>query len=162
MSVYTAITGTITPALATDNWTLSAGANGATTTNSGRIVSVHWSGEVTTSTAMETEVKRPTTASTGAATNITAGRTHPNAIASGSGLLNAAISWATTDPTIPGVGVGVLIGSSWNAHGGIFYWHAGNFDEEFACIGGLLTGQISCRNFTGTGASNYGLGWRED
>ena len=158
MSVYSALRSTITPSLTADNWTLSALTNGTTTTNSCRVVAVHWGGEVTTSTAMQTEVKRPTTASVGAITAITKGTAHPNSVP----ICVVASTWATTQAVIPAVGVGVLIGESWNAHGGIFYWHAGNADEELVLLGNILTGQISCRNFTGTGTSSYGLTYRED
>ena len=150
MAVYNIGRQGITPNTGTDNWTLAGSAS-----ESARVLAVSASGEVTTSAAMATRWAR-STGQTGATTSITAAKAHINSPAA---LIESASSYATTQPTLD---AGNLLVESWNAHGGIFYWHAGAPDEEWVLIGVATNVNISCRNATGTSTSSYTATWRED
>jgi hypothetical protein len=149
MARYSGGVRSITPSTTDDNWTLSPAAS-----ESGKIIEVHWGGEVTTTTAMCTRVAR----SSGAAGAGTAGNTaklHPN---SPTALIDFFTTYATTQPTLD---AGDLFAESWNAHGGVVRWLAAP-GEEFVMIGAATPPTISCRNSVGTGASTYGTIWEED
>lgn len=150
MAVYSGVVRSITPATNDDNWTLRAGAN-----KSLRVLAVHWGGEKTSSEGMMTRVAR-SSGQSGTATAGSVEKAHPNSPANGCGF---ATQFGTTQPSLE---AGDLIAESWNAHGGIFYWHAGAPDEEFVLIGAATELCISCRNTAGTGVSSYGVTWRED
>jgi len=153
MARYTGVRGSITPVLTNDNWTLHAASG-----ESGKILEVHWGGEVTSTNQMETEIKRATTVGV-TITAGTAGKVHPN---SPTNLLDFATGWTTQPVLTGGTGVGTLFGTSWNAHGGVVRWLAAP-GEEFIVIGmASAAASISCRNYVGTSISSYGLVWDED
>lgn len=146
MSRYSGTVLGITPSLSDDNYTLDAGAG-----ESGKVLEVHWGGQVVTTTAMLTRVAR----SSGAAGGPTAGnvgKIHPNAPTN---LIAYVETYATTQPTLD---AGDLFATSWNAHGGVVRWLAAP-GEEFVMIGAET---ISCRNGAGVGVSSYGAIWEED
>lgn len=145
MSRYSGVRRSITPSTGSDNWALDAA-----TGHSGKVLEVHWGGEVTTSTAMNTRVCR----STANGTTPVAGsvsKLHPNAPTNGFTFVQ---SW-TGQPTLES---GDLFCESWNAHGGVVRWLAAP-GEEFVMIGAA---QVSCRNTNGTATSTYGVIWEED
>lgn len=145
MARYSGVRRSITPNTSNDNWTLNAAAN-----ESGRVIEVHWGGETTTSTAMNTRVARST-----GGTTLTAGsvaKIHPNSPTN-------AIDFCTSAWSVqPTPDAGDLFCESWNAHGGVVRWLAAP-GEEFILIGAAL---ISCRNSNGTATSTYGVIWEED
>jgi hypothetical protein len=150
MSVYNGAVRSITPSTTDDNWGLVGGA-----AKSCRVLAAHVSGEATTSTAMHTRHAR----SSGQNGNTTTGnveKAHPNSPANG---VIFETTFATTQPTLES---GDLLTFSWNAHGGIMYWHAGAPDEEWVLIGAATNLNISSRNTVGTATSSYGVTWRED
>ena len=139
----------ITPSTSDDNWTLDAVSHGI-----GKLLEFWWGGETTTSTAMATRVAR----SSGEAGGQTAidvtndqGATEPT------NLIDLVSTYATTQPTLNAADI---VGISWNAHGGLVRWVAGQQDDIM-----LVTGQaldlISCRNSVGVGVSSYGVRWEE-
>src|SRR5262245_57876649 len=119
MSVYNIGRAAITPNTSTDNWTLAASANEAF-----RVLAVNCSGNTTTSANMSTQWAR-STAQNGATTAITIAKADP---LSASATIEAASSYASAQPNLD---AGNLLAISWNAHGGIFHWHAGAPDEEW-------------------------------
>src|SRR5262245_10849351 len=123
MAVYSGVVRSITPATNDDNFTLRAGAN-----KSLRVLAIHWGGETTTSTAMHTRTAR-SSGQTGSATAGNVEKAHPNSPSNGCGF---STTFSTTQPTLES---GDLFSESWNAHGGVVYWHAGAPDEEFVLIG---------------------------
>lgn len=143
----------ITPITTNDNWTLGPGAANIF----GKIYGIFWGGQMTTSAGYATRWVRPTTVGT-TATAITIGYGQPNFVTAG---LAIASTW-TTAPVIPATGVGNLFAQSWNAQGG-----QGSIilplDKEWWVVGTVLTGQISCRNVSGTDASgsSYFCDWKE-
>lgn len=149
MSLYSGVVRSMTPALNDDNWTLTAGAG-----KSGKIIEVHWGGEVETTTKMHTRVAR-SSGQAGAATNGNVAKIHPNSPNNG---LNFVLTFATTQPTLD---AGDLFAESWNAHGGVVRWLASP-GEEFVLIGAASELCISCRNSVGTAISSYGTIWSED
>lgn len=154
MAVYNGMTRTITPSTTDDNYTLTAGAS-----KSARVLAVVASGELTTSTAHHTRHARSQDWN-GASTAGNIEKAHPNSPTAGLGF---ATTMATTQPSLA---TGDLLAFSWNAHGGIMYWHAGAPDEEWVLIGAADPNAraISSRNTLGTAASgsSYGITWRED
>lgn len=142
---YSGQVESIAPNTANDNWTLDVAAN-----TSGKILEVHWGGEVTTSTAMHTKVSRTTAVGT-TNTNGNVQKVHPYSVAN---KFNFVSAW-TTQPTLA---TGALFAESWNAHGGLVRWLAAP-GEEFIIIGAA---DISCRNSNGTATSTYGTIWEED
>lgn len=143
----------ITPATANDNWTIGPGAAGIF----GKVFEIFWGGQLTTSAGYATRWVRPTTVGV-TPVAITLGYGQPNYVAAGLAL---ASGW-TTQPVIPATGVGNLFAQSWNAQGG-----QGSIvmplDKEWWVSATILTGQISCRNISGTDASgsSYFMGWKE-
>lgn len=150
MAVYNGFVRSITSSTSDDNWTLAASAN-----ESCRVLAVSASGELTTSTAMHTRHAR----STGQNGTTTAGSVAKAHINSPSNVIEFATTYATTQPTLD---AGDLLAFSWNAHGGIMYWHAGAPDEEWVAIGAAVNVNISSRNTVGATTSSYGTTWRED
>ena len=151
MARYSGVVRSIaTPSTTDDNWGITAGAS-----KSGKILEVHWGGEMTTSTAMCTRVAR-SSGQTGATTTGNVAKLHPNAPTNG---LAFETTFATTQPTLD---AGDLFTESWNAHGGVVRWLAAP-GEEFVIIGAATETVISCRNTVGTsGVSTYGTIWEED
>lgn len=149
MSVYNGFVRSITPSTTDDNWTLAGSASESCT-----VVAVTASGETTTSTAMHTRHAR----STGQNGTTTAGNVAKANTNSASNVIEFATTYATTQPTLD---AGDLLAFSWNAHGGIMYWHAGAPDEEWMIIGAATNVNISSRNTVGTTTSSYGVTWRE-
>lgn len=142
---YSGNVESITPNTSNDNWGLNAGAG-----VSGKVLEVHWGGEVTTSTAMHTRIARAGTVGV----TPTAGnyeKIHPN---SATKRCDFASGWGTQ----PILNSGSLFAESWNAHGGLVRWLAAP-GEEFIFIG---SAGISCRNSNGTATSTYGTIWEED
>lgn len=150
MAVYSGMVPSIAASTTDDNWTLAASAN-----ESCRILAVNCSGEVTTSAAMATKWTR-STGQNGATTAGNVEKAHPNHVTN---TVEFATTYATTQPTLNS---GALLQTSWNAHGGIFYWHAGAPDEEWVLIGAATNVNISSRQTVGTSTSSYGVIWRED
>ncbi len=150
MAVYNGMTRSISSVTTDDNWTITAGAS-----KSCRVLAVVASGELTTSTAMHTRHAR-STGWDGATTAGNIEKAHPNSPTAGCGF---ATTFATTQPTLS---AGDLLAFSWNAHGGIMYWHAGAPDEEWVLIGAATQVGISSRNTVGTTTTAYGATWRED
>lgn len=150
MAVYTGAVRSITPATNDDNWFLTAGAS-----ESLRVLAVTFSGEATSSTAMHTRHAR-SSGQSGAATAGNVAKAHPN---SPTNVCTFGTTFATTQPTLD---AGDLLAESWNAHGGLMYWHAGAPDEEWVIIGAATEPVISCRNSVGTATSSYQVTWRED
>ena len=146
---YSGAVRSITPSTSDDNWFLAAGSN-----ESGKVKHVHWSGELTTTTAMQTRVARGSGQS-GAITSGSVAKHHPN---SPTNLINFGTTFATTQPTLD---AGDLFTASWNAHGGVVQWFASP-GEEFVLIGAATETLICCRNSVGTGTSTYGVSWAED
>jgi hypothetical protein len=150
MAVYTGAVRSITPSTSDDNWAFAAGAS-----KSLRVLAVMASGEATTSTAMHTRHARAS-GQTGATTTGNVEKAHPNSPANG---IAFATTFATTQPTLE---AGDLLTFSWNAHGGIMYWHSGSPDEEWVLIGAATNLCLVSRNTVGTAASSYLATWRED
>ena len=149
MAKYSGSVRSITPSTTDDNWFLTGGAS-----ESGSVQEVHWGGETTTSTAMNTRVAR-SSGQAGAATAGNTAKIHPN---SPTGLLTFGTTFATTQPTLD---AGDLFCESWNAHGGVVRWLAAP-GEEFVLIGAATETVISCRNSVGTATSTYGVIYTED
>jgi hypothetical protein len=136
----------ITPSLSNDNWTLDGPAGKVA-----RVVEVTATGELTTSTAMQTRWAR----ASGQAGVATA---HPNFATNGFAFNT---TYATTQPTLA---AGDLWVTSWNAHGGVVRW-LGAPEEWWFFIGAATAGvapTCSCRNAAGTGTSTYFVAWLED
>jgi hypothetical protein len=150
MSVYNGYVRSITASTTDDNWTVV----GTAATMACRVLSVAMSGEATTSTAMHTRHAR----STGQNGTWTLGTTEKSDPNSPAGQMSFATTFATTQPTLSS---GDLLAMSWNAHGGIMYWHSGSPDEEWFLIGASVNVNISSRNSVGTGTSSYGCSYRE-
>lgn len=154
MGRYSGVVLGITPDTGNDNWSLNAAAN-----ESGCVLEVHWGGQATTSTAMQTSIARSASGST-----LTAGdvqKLHPNTPTNLMDFVKntggADGGW-TTQPTLT---AGALFAESWNAHGGVVRWLAAP-GEEFVIIGAATPAQMSCRNAVGTATSSYGVIWQED
>lgn len=149
MSVYNGMVRSITASTTDDNWTLAASSS-----EGFRVVAVTSSGEVTTSAAMHTRHAR----STGQNGTTTAGNVAKADPLSASNTIEFATTYATTQPTLD---AGDLLAYSWNAHGGIMYWHSGSPDEEWSVVGATVNVNVSSRNTVGTSTSSYGVTWRE-
>lgn len=149
MAMYSGVVRSITPSTTDDNWGLTAGAS-----ESAKILEVHWGGESTTTTAMNTRVAR-SSGQAGAATAGNVAKLHPN---SPTNLLTFETTFLTTQPTLD---AGDLWTESWNSHGGVVRWLASP-GEEMIIIGAVTETVISCRNSVGVGVSTYGTIWNED
>ena len=149
MARYGAVVKSITASTSDDEIGITAGSG-----KSGKILEVHWGGEVTSSAAMCTRVAR-SSGQTGATTAVTAAKFHPNAPANGMVFES---TFATTQPTLD---AGDLFAESWNAHGGVVRWLAAP-GEEMVIIGAATETVISVRNSVGTSTSTYGMVTEED
>lgn len=147
---YQGVVRGITPSTTDDNWTLAAGASELAV-----VTTVHWGGEVTTSTAVQTRVAR-SSGQTGNATLGNTERLHPYDPATN--LVRFVTTFATTQPTLE---AGDLFAESWNAHGGVLRVRL-DPGEEFVLIGAATELCVSCRNAVGTPASTYGVFWAEN
>lgn len=161
MPSFSAMRSSFTPAVGVGtwcNWSLDAGVTASTF---GKIISISWGGQLTTSTAYNTRWARPTAVGTGARTNITPGAYDPQPNYTAAGLA-AVLSYATTQPTLPAVGAGDLWNQSWNAQGGVGIMVM-PLANPWWLINGGLTGALSCINTTGVDAngSSYGVMWEE-
>ena len=147
---------TFTPSLTLDNWTLDA----ATAGEMARVVSIGFGGRLTTSTGYSTRWTRPTTAGA-TPVNFTASAYSPNFPTP---TVTCVDTW-TTEPVLA-VGTGAaaenLHYQAWNAHGGLGYIVL-PLANPWWIIGGLLRGQVSCRNMSGVDAdgSSYSVVWEE-
>jgi hypothetical protein len=142
----------ITPSLSNDNWTLDGPAGKVA-----RVVEVTATGELTTSTAMQTRWARAS-GQAGAGTGGSVATAHPNFATNGFAFNT---TYATTQPTLA---AGDLWVTSWNAHGGVVRW-LGAPEEWWFFIGAATAGvatTCSCRNAAGTGTSTYFVAWLED
>lgn len=143
-----------TPATNAINWALDADAAG----DIGKIISIGWGGELTTSTGYRTRWARAAAAPVGAGTAITAEGHHPGYATPQCGLNS---TYATTDPTMPASPI-ALHSQSWNAHGGLGYV-ALPLAAPWYVINGVDNDIIVCQNDAGTDAngSSYTLSWEE-
>jgi hypothetical protein len=143
-----------TPSTSADNWTMDASTAG----DIGRVISIGWGGNLTTSTGYETRWVRPTTAGVGALTAITAEDHDP---AYSTPLCEFGAGFMTTEPVLPAEPIGLHV-QYWNAHGGLGYV-ALPLASPWLVVSGLLNDQLSCRNLAGTdaGGSSYSVVWNE-
>lgn len=142
MPEFVGATGSITPSLSDDNWTLDAGSG-----ELGFITEVRWGGTSTTSEGMATRVQR----SSGAAGAGTGGDVTEVDERGAANAIDYFTTYATTQPTLD---AGELWGIGWNVLGGaIRFAHATGFP--------FANETVSCRNDAGTGASTYSCQWRE-
>ncbi len=152
MPSYSGGVSDTTPATNADNYTLSA----ITAGDVGRVLSIGWGGELTTSTGYKTRWVRPTTAGV-TPVGITVEDHNPGHSAP---LLELNASY-TTAPVVPAATINLFI-QSWNAHGGLGYV-ALPLANPWILINGVQTGELSCRNVDGVDAngSSYQITWEE-
>lgn len=143
MPTYTAGNGAFTPSTAQDNWTLDSQTAGVF----GKVVEIAWGGSEVSSAAYRTRWVRPTTIGSSTFTALTPGFHQPNYITFGSRTGTFA-----TAPVLPADPAGNLFAQDWNGQGGMGMI-AHPLANPWWFQNGVLTGQISCRNTKGTGAS---------
>lgn len=148
---YSGAVRSITPSTSDDNWTLDAV---TPATAVGKLKEVWFTGQATSSAAVQTRVAR----SNGEAGSGTAGNV---ANLEGEGVPTNNIDFYTTyASTQPSLNAADLFTASWNNHGGVVRWVA-DPEEEIWLMSGQSLDLISCRNSVGTGTSTYGCIWSE-
>lgn len=115
-----------------------------------------WGGEVTTSTAMRTLIARDSVTGTGART---AGLVQKGDMHSAANAVFFSTTYATTQPTIVS---GCLIGTSWNAHGGVIRYLADPTEMFIVYDATAANANIECRAAVGTATSSYTVVWSEN
>ena len=150
MGKYGGFVGSVTPVAGVANWVLETASGGEAS-----ILDVVFSGQVTTSTAMQTRIARDSAVGTGARTagNVQKGNMHSAA--------NAAFFSTTYASTQPTVVAGALFGSSWNAHGGVVRWLADPTEVFTIFDASAANASLECRQDVGTATSAYQLVWSE-
>lgn len=127
----------------------------STSGNAANIKEVSWGGEVTTSTAMRTRLARDSALGTGSATagNVQKLRGHANS--------NSVTFWTTYATTQPTCAAGQIVGTSWNAHGGVvrFLLDPSEVVDIYDAAAG--TSSIELRQDVGTATSSYSIVWEE-
>lgn len=154
MPTFSATRSNHTPSTSVSNWVLDADAAG----DYGKVISIGWGGNLTTSTGYETQWARATTGGTGALTALTAEDHDPGY---STPLITIGHTYATTNETLPAEPTGLHI-QYWNAHGGLGYL-ALPLAAPWIILNGVQNDSISCRNINGTdaGGSQYSVSWSE-
>lgn len=154
MPTFSGTRSGFTPATNSPNWALDADTAG----DIGKIISIGWGGELTTSTGYRTRWARANGAATGAGTTLNPEGHHPGYATPQCGLFSA---YATTQPAMPAAPAG-LHGQSWNAHGGLGYV-ALPLAAPWYVISGVDNDIIVCQNDAGVDAngSSYSVSWEE-
>lgn len=152
---YSGGNGAFTPSTTADNWTLDLSAQAY---YQARVVAIACGGSNTSSAGYRTRWTRPTGAGSGSVTGLTLGYGDPN-YTSAHGALNSAYA---TPPTLAADPAGNLFAVDWNNQGGQIVLTL-PLADQWLVIGGVLTGQLSCRNTKGTDASlsSYQVIWEE-
>lgn len=153
MPSFSSGNGAFTPATNQDNWTLDSQTAGVF----GKVVSFGWGGSLTTSTGYRTRWTRPTTIGSSTFTALVIGYNQPNYVTAG-----ARCGTFVTAPILATDPSGNLWAQNWNAQGGAGVV-ALPLADPWYFVNGVLTGQISCRNISGTDASgsSYEVTWEE-
>ena len=156
MTTFSAGNGQFTPATTNDNFTLDATGN---TYYMARVVMFGWGGSNASSNGYRTRWARPTQAATGAGTTLTWGAADPNF---NTPLIKCFSTYATSQAVLPADPNGNLYATDWNNQGGTGVV-ALPLNNPWIIIGGVLIGQLSCRNTKGTDASlsSYNVYWDE-
>jgi hypothetical protein len=163
MPTFNAGNGAFTPGLTNPaagaaqagNWNIDAVGTGVF----GKIISVGWGGQLTTSTAYRTRWARPTSAGTGTKTALVIGYNQPNYATA---AFTCTSIYATAGPTLPADPGGNLYATSWNGQGGLgILIHP--LANPWWVSTGVLQGALSCQNITGADASgsSYQVTWEE-
>ena len=156
MPSYTGNTGaSLTLNTASDIWVLDANA----ATELGKVISIGWGGNLTTSTGYRTRWARPTTVAQSTFTTLTPETTSPNAgyatntLQFGTFVTNAVLA---TEPKN-------LHAQNWNGHGGLGYVVLPLANPWWVSGAGTAVQQVACRNSAGTDAnsSGYNVTWEE-
>jgi len=156
MTTFNSNNGQFTPSTTNDNWTLDM------TTQAyyvGRVIMVSWGGSNASSNGYRTRWVRPTTAAAGTRTVLTIGSADPNY---NTALGIVASTYGTSQATLPADPNGNLYAVDWNNQGGTGLVALPQ-NNPWVVVGGILTGQLSCRNTKGTDASlsSYAVYWDE-
>jgi hypothetical protein len=143
MPTYTSGNGAFTPSTAQDNYTVDSQTAGVF----GKVVQIAWGGSEVSSAAYRTRWTRPTVIGSSTFTGLTSAFHQPNYVTVGS-----RVGTFATAPTLAADPGGNLFASDWNGQGGLgmVVFPLAN---PWWFVNGVLTGQISCRNTKGVGAS---------
>lgn len=140
----------ITPSVGnTPFWTLES----TSTTQIVAIQEVTMGGELTSSTAMRTRIRRDNAVGTGARSAGSVQRMDQSTTTAGNAAFFST-AYATTAPTNVAGGLGVF---SWNANGGYIRWLAAPGEEFIISV----AASISAVADLGTGQSSYSVIWAE-
>jgi len=156
MTTFAAGNGQFTPSTTNDNWTLDMTGG---TYYVAKIIMFGWGGSNASSNGYRTRWVRPTTAAAGTKTALTWGSADPNYNTPQAAVVS---TYATSQATLPADPNGNLYATDWNNQGGTGVV-ALPLNNPWLVVGGVLTGQFSCRNTKGTDASlsSYNVYWDE-
>lgn len=156
MTTFNATNGAFVPSLTNDNLTLDMTGQ---TYLVARVMMVTWGGSNTSSAGYRTRWTRPTTGGTGAKTSITIASMDPNYNTAGATVQS---TYGTSQPVLAADPGANLYATDWNNQGGTGQVILPQ-NNPWVIVGGILTGQLSCRNTKGTDASlsSYTIYWDE-